>query len=191
MKRRCWRWLGPIFACAFLPGVASGAESEKHSVPHERVSVSASALTPFFGAYELEARARASGAFAILVNTSYLRLEHGDWTTNTATVGAGLTYFFERKALRGWYAEAIGELMFSSWRYDPSHRTASLVLGYSGIAAVGYQIVWDAGPVLDLAGGVVALHFPGARVSNDGASRSFDAFTNVYPAAKVNVGWAF
>jgi hypothetical protein len=81
--------------------------------------------------------------------------------------------------------------MFSSWRHGPSGEVAPIVLGYTGIATMGYELVCNRGPVLDLAAGVVALHFPSARVPLAGGSLSSEAFTKVYPAVKVNVGWAF
>jgi hypothetical protein len=45
--------------------------------------------------------------------------------------------------------------------------------------------------VLDLAAGIVALRFSGARVDTPSGSATLNAFTEVYPALKVNVGWAF
>lgn len=170
---------------------ALAADAEAPPPASESVSVTASLVTPFFGAYEAEAKIRMSDSFALLVNTSYLALEHDDWETKTGTVGAGLNYFFARRALRGWYVDAVAELMFSSWRHEPSSEVAPIVLGYTGIAGVGYQFVCDAGPVLDLAAGVVALHFPSAHIEQADGTLSSGAFTNVYPAVKVNVGWAF
>lgn len=152
--------------------------------------VSASVITPFFGAYEVEATARASDALGLVVNASYLSLANDDWKTRTGTVGAGVNYYLRGSALRRWYVEVIGELMFSSWRHQPSGGVAPLVLGYSGIALVGYKFVWDRGPVLDVGAGIVALRFPSARLELAGGGVSSGAFTRVYPAVKVNVGWA-
>lgn len=195
MNERCMRvgarsvaLLGALLLSA---GSALAADAEAPAAAPESVSVTASLVTPFFGAYEAEAKIRASESFALLVNSSYLTLEHDDWETKTGTVGAGLNYYFARSALRGWYVDAVAELMFSSWRHEPSSEVAPLVLGYTGIAGVGYQFVCDAGPVLDLAAGVVALHFPSAHIEQADGTLSSGAFTNVYPAVKVNVGWAF
>jgi len=49
----------------------------------------------------------------------------------------------------------------------------------------------ELGPVLDLGAGVVAIHLPSASVATGAGDISSDPFTRVYPAAKVNVGWAF
>ena len=172
-------------------GTASADEPEKSRAGREVVTVTTSLLTPFFGAYEMEAKVRASNAFGVVLNASYLSLEKDDWRTKTGTVGAGVNYFFQRDALRRWYVEAIGELMFSSWRHEPSGQVAPIILGYSGIAGVGYLFVCDRGPVLDLGAGIVALHFPRALVAAGDGSVSSKAFTSVYPGVKINVGWAF
>ena len=82
-------------------------------------------------------------------------------------------------------------MWLSSWRHEPSGEVAPLGLGYAGIALVGYQFVFDRGPVVDLGAGVVAFHLPSAHVDAGGGSVSSEALTSVYPAAKVNVGWAF
>jgi len=49
--------------------------------------------------------------------------------------------------------------------------------------------VWDA--FLDLGAGVVAFHVPRAEVDVDGSAVASETLTRIYPAAKVNVGWAF
>jgi hypothetical protein len=172
-------------------GAASAAEPEGSRAGREAVSVTTSLVTPFFGAYYLETKVRASNAFGVLLNTSYLSLENGDWKSKAGTVGAGVDYYFQGDALRRWYVEAIGELWFSSWRHEPSGEVAPIVLGYAGLALVGYQFVFDLGPVLDLGAGVVAFHSPSAHVELAGASVSSEAFTRLYPAVKLNVGWAF
>ena len=60
------------------------------------------------------------------------------------------------------------------------------------IGIAGYRYIWRSGPVLDVGAGAVAIHFPRARVElADGSSPVSSAFTNVYPALKVHVGWAF
>jgi hypothetical protein len=82
-------------------------------------------------------------------------------------------------------------LWFSPWRHEPSGEVSSIVLGVGGNALVGYRFVWDLGPVLDLGAGVVAIHLPSASVATAAGPISSDPFTRVYPAAKVNVGWAF
>jgi len=170
---------------------ANAAENEEGRARREAVTVTASLITPIFGAYYLEAKVRASNAFDLLINVSYLSLENDDWKTKTGTVGAGASYHFQGDTLRRWYVEANSELMFSSWRHEPSGEVSSIVLGYSGTALVGYRFVWEIGPVLDLGAGVVAIHFPIASVATGGGPVSLEAFTRTYPAVKVNVGWAF
>jgi len=132
-----------------------------------------------------------SNALGLVFNTSYLSLANGDWKTRAGTVGAGVNYYFLGSALRRWYVEAIGELVVSSWRHEPSGEVAPIGLGYIGIALVGYKFVWDRGPVLDLGAGVVALHFRSAQVDLAGGAVSSAPFTTLYPAVKLNVGWAF
>ena len=180
-----------VLLSLFWAAIASADELEKPRAGREAVTVTASLLTPFFGAYELEAKVRASNAFGVVLNASYLSLENDDWKTRTGTVGAGVNYFFQADALRRWYVEAIGELMFSSFRHEPSGHVAPVVLGYSGIAGVGYLFVCDRGPVFDLGAGVVALHFPSAHVASGAGSVTSQAFTKLYPGVKVNVGWSF
>jgi hypothetical protein len=82
-------------------------------------------------------------------------------------------------------------LMVSSWRHAPSGGVAPIVLGSTGIAIVGYKFVWDRGPVIDVGAGLVALHFPSAHVDLAGGAVSSEPFTRLYPAVKLNVGWAF
>jgi hypothetical protein len=178
-----------LLACLVLlgPGTAFSAEP----AGRESVLVTASLITPFFDAYEAEAAVRVSNAFGLVFNTSYLTLVNDDWKTRTGTVGAGVNYYFLGSALRGWYVEAIGELMFSSWRHEPSGEVAPLGLGYTGIAGVGYKVVWDRGPVLDVGAGVVVFHLPRAQVELARGAVSSEAFTRIYPGVKVNVGWAF
>lgn len=167
------------FPVLLAPHLASATEPS--------VSLTTSLVTPFFGAYYLEGKLRAAPSVALVMNTSYLSLEHDDWKTRTGTVGFGADYYFRGTALRGWYVEGIGELAFSSWRHEPSAQVAPVVVGYTGIALFGYELICDAGPVLDVGAGVVALRFPSARV--DVATR--EALTRVYPAVKLDVGWAF
>jgi hypothetical protein len=157
----------------------------------EAVTVTTSLVTPFFNALYVEANVRASNKIGVLINASYLTLENNDWKTKTGTVGAGVTYHLQGDALRRWYVEADGELWFSSWRHEPSGEVSSVVLGLGAIAVVGYRVVWELGPVLDLGVGVVGVHLPSARVATSAGPISSDAFTRVYPAVKVNVGWAF
>jgi hypothetical protein len=60
------------------------------------------------------------------------------------------------------------------------------------IALIGYRYVFPFGLLLDAGAGGVAIHFPSARVAlADGGFAASQAFTNVYPAVKLNVGWAF
>lgn len=170
---------------------ASAEEPSTKREGRESVAVTASLLTPFFSAYEMEAKIRASNSVGLVVNTSYLTYENHDWKTKTGTVGAGVNYFFQHDALRRWYVEAIGELMFSSWRHEPSKQVAPVALGYTGLAFVGYMFVWSRGPVLDLGAGVVAFHLPSAHITSSAGSLSSEAFTKLYPSVKINVGWAF
>ena len=101
------------------------------------------------------------------------------------------TTTFGGDALRGWYVEGIGELWCSSWRHEASGELAPVVVGYAGIVLAGYEFVFDAGPVIDLGAGVVAFHAPSARIELDGDALTSRALTRVYPAPKVDVGWAF
>jgi hypothetical protein len=156
------------------------------------VTIATSLVTPFFGAYYLEGKVRTSSTIALVFNASYLVLDNDDdWRTKSGTAGAGVEYFFQGDALRGFYLEAIAELWLSWQRHEPSGEVAPVELGYAGLAHAGYHFVWDAGPALDLGAGVVAFHLPSARVEVDGAPVTSEALTKIYPAAKVNVGWAF
>jgi hypothetical protein len=175
----------------FVPHAASAAEPEQARERPDTVTLTTSVLTPFFDAYLLESKLRVSNPVALILNASYLVLEDYDWKTRSATVGAGAAYYFQGDALRRWYVEAIAELWFSSQRHEPSGEVAPVGLGYAGVAVAGYQFVWDAGPVLDLGAGAVAFHVPSAEVVVDGRPVASEALTRVYPAAKVNVGWAF
>ena len=172
------------------PAAAQPAKPTEAPAEHT-VSLTTSLVTPFFSAYYLEGKLRATGKLALVLNASFLTLERDDWQTRTGTVGVGVDYFFQGHALRGWYVEGIGELWFSSWRHEPSNQRAPLVLGYAGVAVVGYQIVFDFGPVLDLGAGAVAFHTPPAHVELASGSVSSGALTQFYPAVKLDVGWAF
>ena len=189
VPRRCLTLLVPLILVS--SGGASASEPEELRAARETVTIATSLVTPFFGAYYLEGKVRASSSFAVILNTSYLTLENDDWKNRAGTIGAGAEYFFQGDALRRWYVEAIGEVWFASSRHEPSGKAASMGLGYAGIALVGYQFVFDRGPVVDLGAGVVAFHLPSARVDVMGSSVSSGPLTSVYPAAKVNVGWAF
>jgi hypothetical protein len=39
-------------------------------------------------------------------------------------------------ALRRWYAEAVAEVWFCSWRHESPAAVAPIVLGYAGVALV-------------------------------------------------------
>jgi hypothetical protein len=184
------RFLGP-FATPLLIATIANAEPEQPSPERKTVAIVTSAVTPIFGAYYLEGEMRASSSFAVLVNTSYLSLETDDWKMRAGTVGAGVDYFFGGDALRGWYAEAIGEVWFSSWRHEPSRNVAPVGLGYAAVAIVGYQFLCNYGPVLDLGAGATAFYVPRGRLSVAGTPHSSSPITRVYPAAKVDLGWAF
>jgi hypothetical protein len=168
-----------------------GTAARAASADEKKASIATSLITPFFGAYYLEGKVRASRSWALVLNTSYLTMDNGAWKVRAGTVGAGVEYFFQGDALRRWYVEAIGELWLTSSRHAPSGETAPFGVGTAGIALVGYQLVFDRGPVIDLGVGVVAFHVPGARVELAGGPASSEALTAVYPAAKIIVGWAF
>ena len=74
---------------------------------------------------------------------------------------------------------------------SPRTQVAPIVIGYAAVAIVGYQFVCDFGPVLDIGAGATAFHVPRAQVPVAGAPVSSDVLTKIYPAAKVNLGWAF
>jgi hypothetical protein len=180
-----------VLLTALTAEPAWATEPDSSRPARETVAIVTSAVTPFFGAFYLEGEVRVSDSFGLLLNTSYLSLENDDWKVRTGTVGAGVDYYFDGDALRGWYAEAIGEVWFSSWRHEPSTQVAPIVIGYAAVAIVGYQFVCDLGPVLDLGAGAAVFHVPSAQVPVTGARVSSGALTGIYPAAKVDVGWAF
>lgn len=157
----------------------------------EQLAITTSLITPFFGAFYLEADLRASNVLGVLLNASYLTLDEADWTTETVTLGAGLLYHWQGTALRGWYVEASSELLFSSWSHVPSSETAPIELGFSVTAVAGHRFVCDFGPVLDVALGLVVLHFPSADLATDDGMLSSPELTRFYPALKLGVGWAF
>lgn len=204
-KRVLPLWLLGLPSTMFTVGVASAADAEPATNPEvasptakanepadrEHVSLGTSLVTPIFGAYLLEANVRLTEHWGLLVNTSYLVIDNADWSTKTGTLGAGVTYNWQGRGLRGWYSEVVGEIMFSSWTHDPTDAKSSIVLGYTGIFATGYRFIWDAGPVIDLGAGFVGLHFPSARASVDGATLESKPMTKYYPAVKAAVGWAF
>jgi hypothetical protein len=174
-----------------VPRPASGAEAESFREERETVALTTSAVTPIFGAYLLEGEIRASSSFAVLLGASYLAIEQDDWKVRAGTLNAGLTYYFGNDALRGWYVEGAGEAWLASWRHQPSREVAPVVVGYAAVAIFGYQFVCDLGPVLDLGVGATAFHVPRAHVRVAGAPLSSGAVTQVYPALKVSLGWAF
>ena len=157
----------------------------------KRVAFTTNMLTPLFGAYYLDASLRLSSRFVLLFNTSYLTLSSGDWKTKTGTVGGGVLYHWQGTAMRRWYLEASSELLLSSWRYEPSGDTASIQPGFSLASVIGYRFIWDIGFVLDLAAGVVVLHFPSVDIDAASGPAASHALTRFFPAAKLNVGWAF
>jgi len=174
---------------------AAAATAAEESMPPRKVALTTSLVTPFFGAYLLEGTARVSDTFGLLANASYLSIENPKddaWVAHSGTLGAGLDYYLLPKAVPRLYLEAIGELVLASWHHEPSDQVAPITLGYTALALVGYRYIWRSGPVLDVGAGVVTIHFPSARIElDDGGSASSGAFTNVYPALKLNVGWAF
>jgi hypothetical protein len=160
-----------------------------------KVALTTSLVTPFFGAYLLEGTVRTSTSLGLLANCSYLSIENPKdeaWHAHAGTVGAGVDYYLPLGLTRRVYVEAVGEAVFASWQHQPSGRVAPLGVGYTAIAMAGYRYVSRSGPVLDVGAGAVAIHFARARVElPDGSSAVSGAFTNVYPALKVHVGWAF
>jgi hypothetical protein len=155
------------------------------------VTIQTDVITPFFGAYLLEANVRVSSHFSLLFNTSYLTLDNEEWESESGTLGLGASYYFQGDALRRWYIEAVGEVLLSSWRHEPSNAVAPIVLGVTGVAIAGYRFICSAGPVLDLGAGAVVLHSPSARAEGADGVVTSEAFTRFYPAAKLSVGWAF
>lgn len=171
------------------PAPASGAESPNPG--RETVALVTSVVTPIFGAYLLQGEIRASRSFAVIVNASYLGIEKDDWKLRAGTVGAGVDYYFGGDGLRGWHAEAIGEAWLASWRHEPSSEVAPMRVGYAAVALFGYQFVCDLGPVLDIGAGAVAFHVPSTELRLANAPVSSGALDKVYPAVKVDLGWAF
>ncbi len=176
---------------ASIAHTAPAAEPDDSPPARKSVTLQTDLITPFFGAYYLEANVRVSSHFGVLFNTSYLAFPNGDWKSRTGTFGVGLTYHFGGEALRGWYVEGVGEANLSSWRNEPSGQVAPLGVGWTGILVGGYRFVWNSGFVLDLAAGLVVLHLSSARVTTAEGVVASDALTRVYPAAKLGVGWAF
>ena len=112
-------------------------------------------------------------------------------TTNLVTPFFG-AYLLEGTARLSGSWGLLASASYLSLENQPSGQVAPLVIGSTAIALVGYRYIWPRGPVLDVGVGVVAIHFPGARVElANGGSASSAAFTNVYPALKLNLGWAF
>jgi len=109
--------------------ITADVRSSTAGAGRKAAMLTASLVTPFFDAYEAEAAVRVSNAFGVVFNTSYLSLANDGWKTKTGTVGAGVNYYLLGSALRRWYLEAIGELVFSSWRHEPSGKVAPIVLG--------------------------------------------------------------
>lgn len=179
-------WLIPLW----LVSKPAAAESNAPAV-RKVVTVTTNLLSPFFGAYYLDATLRASSRLGVLMNASYFSIDNGDWSTHSGTLGAGLSYYLQGDALRRWYLEANSEFMLSRWRHSPSGNSASLVPGFTVGSVIGYRFVWELGPVVDLAAGAVLMHFPSASVETESGPASFAAFTRLYPAIKLNVGWAF
>jgi hypothetical protein len=178
-----------LVALATKPAFA--AEGENSDADRETFAITTSLVTPFFGAYLLEGKVRASSAVGIILSASYLSLDDDDWKVRAGTVGAGLDYYFGNDALRGWYVEGVVEAWLTSWRHGPSQQVAPVGVGYAAVALVGYEFVWELGPVLDLGVGATAFHVPSARVTVDRTELASEAITRVYPAVKVAVGWAF
>lgn len=187
------RFSGVIAVVFLLSPVRNASATETNEARPERdtVALATSLVTPFFGAYYLEGKLRVSSSFAAILNTSYLTLENDDWKNRAGTVGFGGAYFCQGNAFRGWYVEAIGEVWLSSWRHEPSGAEASLGLGYAGMALAGHQWVFDPGFVLDLGAGALIIHLPGVHAASGSGRVSSEPLTKVYPAAKLNVGWAF
>ncbi|HEX6277478.1 MAG TPA: hypothetical protein VFZ53_30755 [Polyangiaceae bacterium] len=181
-----------FFTVLLLGTPTAWAEPEESRAGRETVTLATSLITPFFGAIYFEGKLRASNTVAVVLNTSYLVMENDDdWKAKSGTLGLGANYYFQGDALRRWYVEAVAEVWVTSQRHEPSGEVAPVGLGYAAIALLGYEFVWDSGPVLDLGAGVVAFHLPSAEVEVDGSAIASEALTRVYPAAKVNVGWAF
>ena len=185
-----WLVLLTMFSLA-APRAAFASEPSPPRAAPKTATLATSLITPFFGAYYLEGKFRASSSLAVLGNASYLSIEDGDWKNRAGTVGAGLDYFFAGEALDGWYAEAIAEIWFSSARHEPSGGVAPIGLGYAAVAVVGYQFVFDCGATIDLGAGGVVFHLPGAEVETAASAVSSEPLTRVYPAVKVNLGWTF
>ncbi len=183
---------------ATTTGSRPGAKSqppETRAAPAERSTKTSTLqtdlITPFFTTYYLEGNIAVSKDFALLVNTSYLLLEDGDWSIQAATLGVGVSYYFQGQAPRRWYVEAVGEANLSSWRHKPSERVAPLTLGATAVSVAGYRFIFDGGFVVDTALGALVLHLPGARATTDAGAVTSKTITRLIPAAKLNIGWAF
>lgn len=186
--------LGALLSIALVqePRNAMAAEPPPPAPPAPKaLTLSANLLSPFFGAYYFASNLRASSRLGILLNASYFSLENGDWKTHSGTLGAGLSYYLDDTALRGWYLEGFSEFMLSRWRHEPSGSRASVVPGFTLGAVVGYRWIWELGPVVDLGAGAVMLHFPSAHVDTDTGPLASPALTRLYPAIKLDAGWAF
>lgn len=190
MKRLNSRQIGGALSTLLLLGNTPVLAQSSSSRP-KVVTFTTNLLSPFFRAYYLDANVRPSKSVAVLLNTSYFLLEKGDFATRTGTLGAGLSYYFQHDAPRRWYVEASSELMLSHWRHEPSGSAAALTPGFTLGSVAGYRYIWELGPVVDFAVGAVMLHFPSAGVETNAGRISSRAFTSLYPAIKINAGWAF
>jgi hypothetical protein len=185
--------LMPPKAATAQPAAAEPPSSQPAKRPADLKTavITTNLLSPWFGAYTLDASFRVANHWAVFVNSSYFSLENADWKARSGSLGAGLQYYFQGSALRRWYVEGFSELLLSSWRFEPSGNTADLVPGVSWGSVFGYRWVWQPGLVFDLAAGALWMHFPSAHVETDAGGVSSAAFTRLYPAVKLNLGWAF
>lgn len=168
------------------------AAPAREQSPRESVTITTNVIAPLFGVYYLEGNVRLSSRFGLVLNANHFPLDSGRLRTRANALGAGLSYYFEGNALRGWYVEAIGEAVFATWRArSDSSETSPVVVGSSFSAVGGYRFICDLGPVLDVGLGVARIHIPSAAVQVDGQRAASGSVTRFYPAVTLDIGWAF
>lgn len=191
MKSRSFTLAGVAVALILLRVAPARSATPPSQSPNESLTLTANIIAPLFGVYYAEGNIRFSRRIGMVVNVNHFSLESAEWTATATALGAGLSYYWQGEALRQWYIESVIEILLAEWRYDgSSNGTSSLLLGTSGSIIAGYRFICDFGLVVDLGVGLTVIHIPSSTAEANGERISPHPLTRLYPAAKVNAGWA-
>lgn len=169
-------------------------------------SITANPLGLLFGIFNLEANFSVAPNLSVPVSGMYFGYSTTDgdneWDFQLIGLGVGLRYYWQKKAVNGWYLGAVLNYNNATVDLETEHiATGETVTGDSTASAIsygfliGYQSIWDSGFTLDFGLGAQLLTLPDfdVEVKKGGVTekKEYDGASVTIPLLQLALGYAF